>query len=46
MEPRREKPKAPKPRTEEKPKRFHLIKLEQRLAPIGPFQWGIGRSAT
>jgi hypothetical protein len=46
MEPRREKPKAPKPRSEERPKRFHLIKLEQRLAPVSSFQWGIGRSTT
>jgi hypothetical protein len=33
MEPRHEKPKAPKPRPEEKPKRFRILKLEQRLAP-------------
>jgi hypothetical protein len=38
MEPRRdqlhrEEPKAPKPRPEEKPKRFRLLKLEARLAP-------------
>jgi hypothetical protein len=38
MEPRREElprqePKAPAPRPEEKPKRFRLIKLEERIAP-------------
>jgi hypothetical protein len=41
MEPRREKPKAPKPRPEEKQKRFRLIKLEERIAPSGG---GGGRS--
>jgi hypothetical protein len=35
MEPRQEKPKTTKPRTEERPKRFRLIKLEQRIAPTG-----------
>jgi hypothetical protein len=34
MEPRREEPKTPKPRPEEKPKRFRLIKLEERVAPV------------
>jgi hypothetical protein len=33
MEPRREEPKAPKPRPQEKQKRFRLIKLEERIAP-------------
>jgi hypothetical protein len=33
LEPRREERKAPKPRPEEKPKRFRLIKLEERIAP-------------
>jgi hypothetical protein len=33
MAPRREKPKVPKPRPEEKPRRFRLIKLEARIAP-------------
>ena len=33
MEPHREEPKAPKPRPEEKQKRFRLIKLEERIAP-------------
>jgi hypothetical protein len=33
MEPRREELKAPKPRTEEKPKRFRIVKLEERIAP-------------
>jgi hypothetical protein len=32
MEPRREKPKAPKPRAEEKTKRFRIVKLEERIA--------------
>jgi hypothetical protein len=35
MEPRQEKPKTAKPRTEQKTKRFRLIKLEQRIAPTG-----------
>jgi hypothetical protein len=35
MEPRREELKAPKPRTEEKPKRFRIVKLEERIAPNG-----------
>jgi hypothetical protein len=34
-EPRREERKAPTPRPEEKPKRFRLIKLEERIAPGG-----------
>jgi hypothetical protein len=29
----REEPKAPTPRPEEQPKRFRLIKLEERIAP-------------
>ncbi len=33
MEPRREEPKAPEPRTEQKPKRFRIVKLEERIAP-------------
>jgi hypothetical protein len=38
MEPRREKPhreepKASAPRPEEKPKRFRIVKLEERVAP-------------
>jgi hypothetical protein len=38
MEPRREEqrpeePKAPRPRPEEKQKRFRLLKLETRIAP-------------
>jgi hypothetical protein len=34
MEPQREEQKKPaEPRPEEKPKRFHLIKLEERIAP-------------
>jgi hypothetical protein len=32
-EQRREGPKAPEPRPEEKPRRFRLIKLEERIAP-------------
>jgi hypothetical protein len=32
-EPRREGPTLPAPRPEEKPKRFRLIKLEERVAP-------------
>jgi hypothetical protein len=33
MGPRREEPKTPKPRPEEKPKRFRIVKLEERIAP-------------
>ena len=34
MEPRKEEPKAPKPRPEAKePRRFRLIRLEERIAP-------------
>jgi hypothetical protein len=33
MEPRREELQAPKPRPEEKPKRFRIVKLEERIAP-------------
>jgi hypothetical protein len=33
MEPRREEPKAPTPRPEEKRKRFRIVKLEERIAP-------------
>jgi hypothetical protein len=33
MEPSREQPKAPKPPTEDKPKRFRIVKLEERIAP-------------
>ena len=33
MEPRREEPKAPKSRPEEKQKRFRIVKLEERIAP-------------
>ena len=36
MEPHREEPKAPKPRPEEKQKRFRIVKLEERIAPGGP----------
>ena len=38
MEPRREEPKAPTPRPEEKPKRFRIVKLEERIAPGGESQ--------
>jgi hypothetical protein len=34
-EPRREAPKVANPRLEEKPKRFRLVKLEERIAPGG-----------
>jgi hypothetical protein len=33
VEPRREKPQAPRPGTEDMPKRFRIIKLEERIAP-------------
>jgi hypothetical protein len=33
MEPRREQPEARKPRPAQKPRRFRLIKLEERIAP-------------
>jgi hypothetical protein len=36
MEPRREEQaKAPEPRAERKPKRFRIVKLEERIAPQG-----------
>jgi hypothetical protein len=35
VDPRREEPKAPKPRPEQKRKRFRLIKLEERVTPHG-----------
>jgi hypothetical protein len=33
MELRREEPKVPKPGTEERKKRFRIVKLEERIAP-------------
>jgi hypothetical protein len=33
MKPQQENPKPAKPRTEEKPKRFRIVKLEERIAP-------------
>jgi hypothetical protein len=33
MEPLREKPKAAKPGSEQKRKRFRIVKLEERIAP-------------
>ena len=42
MEPHREKPKAPKPRPEEKQKRFRIVKLEERIAPSNPGGGGSG----
>ena len=34
MEPRRDEPRrAPQPCTEQKPKRFRIVKLEERIAP-------------
>jgi hypothetical protein len=38
MKPSQENPKPAKPRTEEKPKRFRIVKLEERIAPS--FSWG------
>ena len=35
MEPRSQEPKTTKPQSEEKPKRFRIIKLEERIAPKG-----------
>jgi hypothetical protein len=32
-EPHREAPKAPAPRPKEKPRRFRIVKLEERIAP-------------
>jgi hypothetical protein len=40
MEPSREGFKTNKPRPEEKPKRFRLIKLEDRIAPGGAENFG------
>lgn len=33
MEPHREEQKAPSPGVEQKPKRFRIVKLEERIAP-------------
>jgi hypothetical protein len=33
MEPRRERPKDPRPHPQVKPKRFRIVKLEERIAP-------------
>ena len=33
MEPRREEQKAPQPGAKQKPKRFRIVKLEERIAP-------------
>jgi hypothetical protein len=33
MEPHRKEPKAPTPCPEEKPRRFRVVKLEERIAP-------------
>jgi hypothetical protein len=33
MEPRREEPTAPTPQPQEKPRRFRIVKLEERIAP-------------
>jgi hypothetical protein len=33
MEPHREEQKAPEPSAEQKPKRFRIVKLEERIAP-------------
>ncbi len=33
MEPRREEQRAPQPSAEQKPKRFRIVKLEERIAP-------------
>jgi hypothetical protein len=35
MEPRRKESKAPKPRLAVKQKRFHILKLEERITPKG-----------
>jgi hypothetical protein len=34
MEPRREEPTAPTPQPQEKPRRFRIVKLEERIAPL------------
>jgi hypothetical protein len=33
MEPHREEPTAPTPQPQEKPRRFRIVKLEERIAP-------------
>jgi hypothetical protein len=33
MEPRREEQKAPPPGAQQKPRRFRIVKLEERIAP-------------
>jgi hypothetical protein len=35
MEARREEPKTHEPHPQEKPRRFRLMKLEERIAPAG-----------
>ena len=35
MEPHRERPNVPEPRPREQPKRFRIVKLEERIAPKG-----------
>ena len=42
MEPRREEPKTPEPCPVAKPRRFRLIKLEERIAPSNPGGGGSG----
>ena len=42
MEPRREEPKVPKPGAEVRPKRFRIIKLEERIAPKRSGKAGAG----
>jgi hypothetical protein len=44
MEPRREQPKAPTLGAEVRPKRFRIVKLEERIAPGGGH--GNGSNAT
>jgi hypothetical protein len=39
MEPRREEPKAPTPQPKEKPRRFRIVKLEERIAPTREIGW-------
>ncbi len=38
MEPRREEQKALEPSAEQKPRRFRIVKLEERIAPKGKFR--------
>ena len=43
MEPRREEPTAPTPQPKDKPRRFRIVKLEERIAPSNGHGKGQGK---